>query len=86
MVIYRQTTGKVAWEVTASLGDILRMAGVDQVTRKSLTGHVTDEMTEHYSSVGLDEKRAAMAAVGAKLGEAKVGPLVGTAAKKAKAA
>jgi integrase len=49
--------------------DVLRQAGVDKVTRKALTGHVTDEMTEHYSSVQLDEKRAAMEAAGAKMRE-----------------
>jgi integrase len=52
--------------------DVLRLAGVDQVTRKSLTGHVTDEMTEHYSSVQLDEKRAAMEAAAKMLRDGKV--------------
>jgi len=28
-----------------------------------LTGHVTEEMQRHYSTVGLDEKRAAIAGV-----------------------
>jgi integrase len=53
--------------------DVLRQAGVDQVTRKALTGHVTDDMTEHYSTVRLDEKRAAMEAAASKLREGKVG-------------
>ena len=66
--------------------DVLRLAGVDQVTRKALTGHVTDEMTAHYSTVRLDEKRAAMEAAAAKLRDVKVGTLVGTAPKKTKAA
>ena len=30
---------------------------------KALTGHVTEQMREHYSTVGLDEKRAAVASV-----------------------
>src|SRR5262249_7031249 len=30
------------------------------VVAKSVLGHVTDEMHEHYSTVGIDEKRAAM--------------------------
>jgi hypothetical protein len=33
------------------------------VVTKSLTGHVTEEMREHYSTVDLDEKRAAVAGV-----------------------
>ena len=37
--------------------DVLRLSGVDQVTRRALTGHVTEEMTAHYSTVRLDEKR-----------------------------
>ena len=40
---------------------------VDEVIRRSLTGHVTKQMTEHYSTVGLDEKRAAMEAAGKQL-------------------
>jgi len=66
--------------------DVLRLAGVDQVTRKSLTGHVTDEMTEHYSSVLLSEKRVAMARVAVKLAEGKVGSLVGMEPKTTRAA
>lgn len=66
--------------------DLLRQAGVDQVTRKSLTGHVTDEMTEHYSTVRLDEKRAAMAAAATKLREGKVALSVAPSAKNDEAA
>jgi hypothetical protein len=36
---------------------------VDEVVRKALTGHVTKKMLQHYSTVGLDEKRAAVAGV-----------------------
>lgn len=58
--------------------DVLRLAGVDKVTRKALTGHVTDDMTEHYSTVRLDEKREAMEAAARKLADVKVGTEVGT--------
>jgi hypothetical protein len=37
---------------------------VDAVVTKALTGHVTEKMREHYSSVDLEEKRAAVSAVG----------------------
>ncbi len=43
--------------------DLVRLANVDAVVRRALTGHVTEEMQRHYSSVGLDEKRAAIAGV-----------------------
>jgi hypothetical protein len=33
------------------------------VVRRALTGHVTEEMQRHYSTVGLDEKQAAIAGV-----------------------
>ena len=42
---------------------MLRRAQVDPVIAKALTGHVTEQMREHYSTVGLDEKRAAVASV-----------------------
>jgi integrase len=43
--------------------DLVRLANVDAVVRRALTGHVTEEMQRHYSSVGLDEKRAAISSV-----------------------
>jgi integrase len=43
--------------------DLVRRANVDAVVRRALTGHVTEQMQRHYSTVGLDEKRAAIAAV-----------------------
>jgi len=43
--------------------DLVRRANVDAVVRRALTGHVTEEMQRHYSNVGLDEKRAAIAGV-----------------------
>ncbi len=50
-----------------AFNDLLRLAGVDQVTRRLMIGHVTEEMQEHYSSASLDEKREAMKAVAARL-------------------
>jgi integrase len=44
-----------------TFNDMLRRAKVDPVIAKALTGHVTEQMREHYSTVGLDEKRAAVA-------------------------
>ncbi len=46
-----------------TFSDLVRRAKVDAVVRRALTGHVTEEMREHYSNVGLDEKRAAVAGV-----------------------
>ena len=43
--------------------DLVRRANVDAVVRRALTGHVTEEMQRHYYTVGLDEKRAAIAGV-----------------------
>jgi integrase len=43
--------------------DLVRLANVDAVVRRALTGHVTEEMQRHYSTVGLEEKRAAVAGV-----------------------
>jgi hypothetical protein len=45
---------------------MLRRAKVDPVIAKALTGHVTEQMREHYSTVGqlrFVEKRAAVASV-----------------------
>lgn len=43
--------------------DLVRRANVDAVIRRALTGHVTEEMQRRYSTVGMDEKRAAIAGV-----------------------
>jgi integrase len=43
--------------------DLVRLANVDAVVRRALTGHVTEEMQRHYSTVGMEEKRAAIAGV-----------------------
>ena len=66
--------------------DELRRAGVDEVTHMALTGHVTKKMREHYSTVGVDEKRAAVDAVAKRLANVKVGTAVGTGPKNTKAA
>jgi hypothetical protein len=39
----------------------VRLAKVDAVVRRALTGHVTEELQRKYSAVGLDEKRSALA-------------------------
>jgi integrase len=46
-----------------TFNDLTRRAGVDGVVIKSLTGHVTEKMRTHYSTVSLDEKRAAISSV-----------------------
>ena len=46
-----------------TFNDLARRAGVEAVVTKSLTVHVTERMRAHYSTVGLDEKRAAVADV-----------------------
>jgi integrase len=66
--------------------DELRRAGVDEVTHMALTGHVTKKMRQHYSTVGVDEKRAAVDAVAKRLADAKLGTQPGTRAENTKAA
>jgi len=46
-----------------TFNDLTRRAGVDAVVIKSLTGHVTEKMREHYSTVALDEKLVAVSSV-----------------------
>jgi hypothetical protein len=43
--------------------DLARRARVDGVVTRSLTNHVTEKMHLHYSTVGIDEKRTAVAAI-----------------------
>jgi integrase len=43
--------------------DLSRRARIDPVVRRALTGHVTEQMQRHYSNVGIDEKRSAVAGV-----------------------
>jgi hypothetical protein len=40
--------------------DLARRANVEGMVQRSICGHLTEEMTELYSSVGQDEVRAAM--------------------------
>jgi len=40
-----------------TFNDLARRAGADGIVIRSLTGHVTEKMREHYSTVALDEKR-----------------------------
>lgn len=65
-----------------TFSNLLRRAKVDQIARRALMGHVTEEMQHHYENdVELKEKRSAVAAVIrlAPLGfEANVGTDVGT--------
>jgi integrase len=46
-----------------TFNDLTRKAGVDGIVIRSLTGHVTEKMRDHYSTVGLDEKHTAVASV-----------------------
>lgn len=46
------------------------------MVRRALTGHVTQEMQQHYSHVGTDEKRAAIAGALRLLAEARAGQSV----------
>lgn len=64
--------------------DLVRRANVDAVVRRALTGHVTEEMQRKYSTVRIDEKRAAVAGV-IRLVRPEVGTQVGTDAETKKA-
>jgi integrase len=68
-----------------TFNDLARRAGVDAVVTKSITGHVTEKMREHYSSVGLDEKQQAVANVLRLVPTSKVGTEVGNGAETKKA-
>lgn len=46
-----------------TFNDLARRAGADGIVIRSLTGHVTEKMREHYSTVALDEKRQTAADV-----------------------
>ena len=46
-----------------TFNDLARRAGIDSVVIRSITGHLTESMREHYSTVGLDEKQAAIGTV-----------------------
>ncbi len=55
--------------------DLIRLSKADAVVRRALTGHVTEEMQRHYSNVGAEEKRAAIAGAMQVLAEAGHGPV-----------
>lgn len=40
-----------------TFNDLARRAGAHGIVIRSLTGHVTEKMREHYSTIALDEKR-----------------------------
>lgn len=61
-----------------TFNDLARRAGVDPIVTKALTGHVTERMREHYSSVRLDEKKQALANVVSLIHRRKGGNQVGT--------
>lgn len=42
-----------------TFNNLVRQVAAGEVVR-SMTGHVTEEMTEHYSHIGVDEKRSAV--------------------------
>ena len=44
-----------------AFNDMLRRSGIDPISARALTGHITEQMQEHYSSLQLDDKRAAIA-------------------------
>jgi integrase len=50
-----------------TFNDVTRRAKVDPLVIKSLTGHVTEDMREHYSTVDLSEKRQAIAAFSSRI-------------------
>ncbi len=50
-----------------SLTDLLRESNVDPVVAKAITGHATDRMREHYSTVRAEDLRRAGDAAGALL-------------------
>jgi integrase len=46
-------------DLRRSYQNLLRQAAVNQVVQQALMGHSSDRMTEHYSHIDMDEKRAA---------------------------
>lgn len=43
--------------------DLCRAANVADIVTRSISGHATEEMQRHYSTVSADEQRAGLAAV-----------------------
>lgn len=61
-------TMELDWVVTPhdlrrSYQNLLRQANVNQIVQQALMGHSSDAMTEHYSHVGMEEKRQAQSKV-----------------------
>lgn len=50
-----------------SFNNLARQETADAILIRSITGHTTAEMTEHYSHVGIDEKRSLINAVVAQI-------------------
>ena len=46
-------------DLRRSYQNLLRQANVGSIVQQALMGHSTDAMTEHYSHVRMEEKRAA---------------------------
>ena len=46
-----------------TFNNLLRQEGVDRVALRAMTGHSSERMTEHYSDVGMEEKREAVSAL-----------------------
>ena len=65
--------------------DLIRRAGTDGLVICALTGHTTSEMTHHYSTVGLDEKRVAVDGAVSLVSLPKLGTGLGTGLKRKKA-
>jgi hypothetical protein len=43
--------------------DLCRAANVADIVTRSISGHATEDMQRHYSTVSADEQRAGLAAV-----------------------
>jgi hypothetical protein len=43
-----------------TFNDLMRVARVEAIVTKSISGHLTDRMREHYSTVTPDEQRASI--------------------------
>jgi integrase len=50
-----------------TFNNLLRLEGTDRVALRAMTGHSSEEMTEHYSDVRLDEKRSAISSITSRL-------------------
>jgi len=58
-----QAPGFTPHGLRGTFTDMSRKVGVDAVVTKAMTGHVTEAMREHYSTVAIEEKRSAVAGV-----------------------